>query len=194
MRVFIGIELTKPTKEAIFDVQQQLIPASKKGRFTDKDNFHLTLQFIGEANQKEIEQLKNAIAETAAESTTFEVAVEMLDKFQKKKGLILWAGPKATEPLLRLYDQLHTILRKQAITIEKQSYTPHITLGRNIVWEKGSESSLLQPLVDPIPVQIDNLTLFESVRVNGCLIYRPFMRYSLNNPDKSAERKEGRRI
>lgn len=190
MRVFIGIELTKPTKEALFDVQQQLIPASKKGRFTDKDNFHLTLKFIGETNQKEIEQLKNAVAETAAHSTAFKVAVKTVDKFQKKNGLILWAGPKETQPLLHLYDQLHNIMKKQAINIEKHPYTPHITLGRNIVWEKGKESSLLQSLVDPIPVKIDTLTLFESVRVNGRLIYRPFMRYPLNNPDKSVERKE----
>lgn len=194
MRVFIGIELTKPTKEALFDVQQQLIPASKKGRFTDKDNFHLTLQFIGETNQKEIEQLKNAVAETAAHSTAFKVSVETVDKFQKKNGLILWAGPKQTQPLLHLYDQLHTIMKKQAINIEKHPYTPHITLGRNIVWEKGKESSLLQSLVEPIPVKIDTLTLFESVRVNGRLIYRPFMRYPLNNLDKTVERKEGRMI
>lgn len=81
-------------------------------------------------------------------------------------------------------------MEKQAINIEKLPYTPHITLGRNIVWEKGKESSLLQSLVDPIPVKIDTLTLFESVRVNGRLIYRPFMRYPLKNADKTVERKE----
>lgn len=55
---------------------------------------------------------------------------------------------------------------------------------------KDEEPSLLQPLVDPIPIQIDNLTLFESVRVNGRLMYRPFAQYPLKSSEKSAERKE----
>lgn len=48
MRVFVGFELDETAKKALFNVQQQMIPAAKKGRFTDKHNFHFTLQFIGE--------------------------------------------------------------------------------------------------------------------------------------------------
>ncbi|WHZ31662.1 RNA 2',3'-cyclic phosphodiesterase [Desemzia incerta] len=190
MRVFIGFELNETAKKALFKVQQQLIPAAKKGRFTDKDNFHLTLQFIGEANPKEIGQLRTIVAETAAETMPFELSVEVLGAFQKKKGLILWAGPKTSDPLMQLYERLHTVMRKKSFIIEKQPYTPHITLGRNIRWKERAEISFNPSLERPIPVQLEYLTLFESVRVNGRLMYRPFVRYPLKSSMKSAERKE----
>lgn len=189
MRVFIGIELSEPVKKALFEVQQQIVPDSQKGRFTDIDNFHLTLQFIGEANPQEIEQLKNVVAETASEMMGFETTLDALNKFQKKRGLILWVGPKVPGPFFHLYDQLHIIMKEQSFNIEKQLYTPHVTLGRNIVWKEGTEPSYIQPLDRPIPTEIDNLTLFESVRVNGRLIYRPFARYALNHQHKTVERK-----
>lgn len=190
MRVFVGFELEETAKKALFDVQQQMIPAAKKGRFTDKHNFHFTLQFIGEANPKEIGQLRTIVAETAAETSPFELSVEVLGAFQKKKGLILWAGPKTSDPLLQLYERLHTVMRKKSFIIEKKPYTPHITLGRNIGWKERAEISFNPSLEHPIPVQLEYLTLFESVRVNGRLMYRPFVRYPLKSAKKSAERKE----
>ena len=99
MRVFVGFELDETAKKALFNVQQQMIPAAKKGRFTDKHNFHFTLQFIGEANPKEIGQLRTIVAETAAETSPFELSVEVLGAFQKKKRLDSMGRSKNKRPI-----------------------------------------------------------------------------------------------
>lgn len=190
MRAFIGIELNEPVKKALFSVQQLVMTSSKKGRFTDKDNFHLTLQFIGEANQKEIALLRQIVAETVSEIEAFEIVVDVLSTFQKKKGLILWASPKTADPLLQLYDQVHATMLRLGFPIKKELYTPHITLGRNILWKEDAAPSYNKSLDRMIPIPINNLTLFESVRVNDRLMYRPFARYPLNTLNKPVERQE----
>lgn len=173
MRVFIGIELSPSVKDSLFDWQQQLKPYSVKGNFTATPNFHLTLQFIGETTAAEIDVLKDIILSVAENSAPFEISLDHTGEFPKKNKAILWAGPDSVHFLTELYDTLHQAFSQHHVEMEKLRYIPHITLSRNSVL-KESFAKISQELSwSPIPVTIDNITLFESTRLNDQLVYLP---------------------
>jgi len=61
VRIFIAIDFDKNTKSYFQDIKNKLDNHSIKGRFTHMDNFHLTLQFIGELEQHSIPRLLSTI-------------------------------------------------------------------------------------------------------------------------------------
>ena len=52
MRTFIAIELEEEVKDALEGAQQQAAELCRKGNYTPKENFHLTLHFLGKSDRK----------------------------------------------------------------------------------------------------------------------------------------------
>lgn len=173
MRVFIGIVLSQSVKDSLFDLQQQVKPYSVKGKFTSATNFHLTLQFIGEATAAEIDVLKTVVSSVSEDSIPFDLSLNHIGEFSKKNKSILWAGPESVHFLNKLYDKLHQAFLQHNIEMEKGGYTPHITLVRNVVLKKSFEQMNQELNWNPITVTIDNITLFESTRISDQLVYLP---------------------
>ncbi|MBR2155733.1 MAG: hypothetical protein IJ941_02195, partial [Clostridia bacterium] len=49
MRLFIAIELPASFKNEVARIQKEVKQMSSGGRFVPRDNFHITLHFIGES-------------------------------------------------------------------------------------------------------------------------------------------------
>ena len=60
MRIFIAIEFSNKIKNILHNIQEIVKENSISGKFTDKDNFHLTIRFIGEITEV---QLNNNLKE-----------------------------------------------------------------------------------------------------------------------------------
>ncbi|HOA81090.1 MAG TPA: 2'-5' RNA ligase family protein [Defluviitaleaceae bacterium] len=58
MRVFIAIDFNNRLKDYLKEKQDELRKYCTKGNFTHKENFHLTIVFIGEVNEGEIIKIK----------------------------------------------------------------------------------------------------------------------------------------
>ncbi len=65
MRLFFAIEFKEELKEFLFNIQQDVREHCMGGNFTSKDNFHLTLRFIGEQSPSQAEQLIAVLKDTA---------------------------------------------------------------------------------------------------------------------------------
>jgi len=181
VRVFIGVRLPEGIKEQLVSVQGEVKRASLKGSFTDPDNFHLTMRFIGEVDLDQKITIETALARCTKNQVPFLVETARLGYFFKKNKWIIWMGIKENSQLRKLYDQLNAELLVHATTVaDEVAFIPHLTLGRGIVlsqeWETLSEVPL--PFDQKIPVT--GLTLFESVRLNGKLVYRPIADFPFN--------------
>lgn len=180
MRVFIGVELQESDKEALLGVQKQLQQYCTRGNYTAKDNFHLTLQFIGEVSDSEITQLQETILYTTEEIQPFDSLFNTLGAFPKKKRSVVWIGTDAALKLTALYDRLHHHLAQSTLPVNKGAYIPHISLGRNLLLTEPVEKVAQHLDWQAIPIEINNITLFESVRLNDHLVYRPLYKISMN--------------
>ncbi|PTQ85036.1 2'-5' RNA ligase [Trichococcus patagoniensis] len=181
MRVFIGVRLPDVIKEQLGAVQEEVKRASLKGSFTDPDNFHLTIRFIGEVNPEQKGAIEAALICCTADQVPFLVETDGWGYFLKKNKWIIWLGIKENGQLHQLYDQLNAELLVQATTVaDEVAFIPHLTLGRGIVLSQEWETLSKVPLPSEQKIPVTALTLFESVRVNGKLVYRPIADFPFN--------------
>ncbi len=178
MRVFIGISLPAVIKEQLAAVQEEVKRASLKGSFTDPDNFHLTVRFIGEVDPDRRNAIETVLARCTENQVPFLIETAGLGYFFKKNKWIIWLGIKENSRLQQLYGQINAALLGQKMTLaDEVAFIPHLTLGRGIVlsqeWEALSKVSLPPDRIIPVAA----LTLFESVQRDGKLVYRPIAEF-----------------
>lgn len=119
----------------------------------------------------------------AAENfSSFEVVVDHLGRFQKRNRSILWLGTQPSSILEKLHENLNIQLEnKVGLEQDNHPFTPHITLGRNIQFEKGWTDLKEKILVPNMTAAVSAVTLFQSTRVEGELKYLPIEAVHLNN-------------
>lgn len=176
MRLFIGVNFDNNVKNIIYSVQQIVQNKAKKGNFTLIDNFHLTIKFLGELDNDMVPFLINAINQTTKHFNNFTITIYGIDSF-KPKNEIVYLRVEPNDVLNELYRILTCKLNKM-IKQNDSFYTPHLTVGRKILidnFDNLKESTLIN-----FKIVIDNLTLFESKRIDGKLTYLPLYTKKLN--------------
>lgn len=173
MRVFIAIEFPEYMKEYLNQIQQNISKYSKSGNFTKKENFHLTIRFIGEIEPNEVEKLKIAIDKTLLHQNSFKLYFNNLGRFLKGSKSIVWVGIKPNNMLNQLYFNLEKELEAQGYPKEERGFVPHVTLGREVMLTEEFSRIKETIRVDEEAVDVCSISLMESTRINGKLTYIP---------------------
>ena len=166
MRLFIAINFNDEVKDALCETAAELKAASRRGRVTRRENLHLTLVFIGETDRVDdiLSVMEEAAEEALAEPTEINLAGAGI--FKGRGGDLHWVGVENTFELKRLAKELAEGLRAEGFEIEKRRFTPHITIGREIVLSSPADIR-----VHPASMTADHISLMKSERVDGRLVY-----------------------
>lgn len=173
MRVFMAIDFSEEMKDYIFDFQEKVKTATKRGNFVPRDNFHITLHFIGEVSKSELEGLCNALYSGAIQNREFTMKLSDLGTFSRGTSDILWIGTEESKPLFRLYNSLSKALSREGYSTGRQGLKPHITLGREVEFYNNVKNIRGKFPVEHKEFIVDKITLMESVRKGPRLIYKP---------------------
>jgi 2'-5' RNA ligase len=164
MRTFFGLEPDPKTKLAIDSWRSKAFPSLERG--VPAANFHITLLFMGETAQSDLEELETILPSPFQ----LELKASEVGYFSKSSIGFLLIAPEAglshiREELLR---QLPVRLRKT----DKNQFTPHITLFRKL--ENPLPTSLLMP---DFEFSFTEFNLYQSVQKAGNVSYRPLMTF-----------------
>lgn len=164
-RLFFGLELSDKARTCVGAAAEQL--TLEKGRQHERDNYHVTLVFLGETDEAAVAQLEH-IARLAW-TRPFDMSLSgAMGTF--KGGSVIWAGVEKSKALCGLYKRLQSLLQENGFVSEGEAYTPHITVARSA----SSQGAL--PAVERAAWTAEHITLFESVREDGVLRYRALRR------------------
>ncbi len=166
MRVFYGIVLNDEAKNKIDSVQKELMQIAGKGKFIFKENFHITLRFMGEIDPSNVETYGRLLFDVTKDIGKFTLITDQVSSFSKGIKILPWIGLKESEELLSLHQDLQQVLKKN-LSVEEEVFTPHITLGRDV--ELKSNLGSLQ--IEPFEIIVNRLALFESKNIDGKLQY-----------------------
>ena len=167
MRVFYALTFEDKYKEQISYYRDIIANISAKGRFIETSNIHLTLEFIGDVRQDELDDLIDVLDSLTL--SPIELTASYLGAFRKKNRDIIWLGLDSNKQLDLLVKQLRKLLSSKEYKIENQKYVPHITLGRQIIFHDNLEEFK----INPIKIPIKSIALMESKRVHDKLVYEP---------------------
>ncbi|MFO8068420.1 MAG: RNA 2',3'-cyclic phosphodiesterase [Alkalibacterium sp.] len=182
MRVFIAIEIDEQTKKKLNSIQESIKKYVNKGNFTISDNSHVTLRFIGDADEEELNGLKRAIDETASKAKPFTLSLDTLGHFPRKQKEIIWVGIKGQLDCLKeLKRGLEEELAKAGFKKEEREYNPHITMVRQAVLDKPVEMVREEVNIPYAEIKVKSISLMESTRIDGELVYRSIYKKSVSN-------------
>lgn len=174
MRLFIAIELPRSFKQELARVQKEVKQMSCGGRFVPQENFHVTLHFIGESN--DLAGAVAAMQEAVRGIRTFTLHLGKYDCFDKNGSKTSFLTVKGElDELERLYESLQCALYDNGFSRERKRFRPHITLGRNVEHDELVTAEL-QRLSPNASMTVQGITLFESARQDGKVVYNPLHR------------------
>lgn len=177
MRVFFAIEFDDDIKTYLSEIQQKVRQHCTSGNFTLKENFHLTLRFIGEQNTDQVQNLKQVLKD-AARFQGFELILDKPGIFRKGNRGIIWLGIEKSLQLQQFYNNMENLLSQKGYQKEERSYNPHITLAREVKTEDfGFLTEKIE--IDKLTMKVKSISLMESKRINDKLAYIPLERAEL---------------
>jgi len=181
MVVFIAIELEQAVKEQIHRyVREAVKPACSGGRWVDKDNYHLTLKYIGEADEKEIDELHLLLRDVAGGRSGFRLVTGSLGAFGDLRGgkaRVLWLDTMGdTESLAHLRRDIENRAVAAGFKAERR-FSPHITLARDVLLQGRPED---MGKMHPAVIDVTSVSLMESRLEKGRRVYLPLAVYKLD--------------
>lgn len=166
MRLFVAILLSEPVKDMLMQTIRQLQPAVLDGRFSCRDNLHLTLAFLGESSLKPAQQALHQLS-----GPSFAMTVEGVGRFRRDGGDILWAGVRKNPDLSALALRVQQAFSQKGFSLEKRPFAAHLTLGRQVLLPERFDLKAFSKTLPASSMQVERVSLMKSERINGRLTY-----------------------
>jgi 2'-5' RNA ligase len=125
-RYFVAVPLPSETSELLTAVQPAVLPGL---RLIGREEFHLTLHFLGEVPQPQDEVLRAALARVG--KNAFSIDLRGVGRFPPGgEPRVLWAGVEKSPALLDLHASVGAVLTDAiGYRPEARPYSPHVTLA-----------------------------------------------------------------
>ncbi|MFB6152226.1 MAG: RNA 2',3'-cyclic phosphodiesterase [Haloarculaceae archaeon] len=131
-RLFVSVDLDG-LAEAVAAVQERFEGASGL-RFTDPEQAHVTLKFLGDTPEDRIPALVDELDAAVADADVdpFEADVGGLGVFPSLDYIsVVWVGVRdGSEPLTRLHEAVEERTTAMGFDPEDHEFTPHATIAR----------------------------------------------------------------
>lgn len=137
VRLFAAVEVPRPLKRKLAELQEALKKAAGRRaddvRFTDAEQIHVTLHFLGAVPEERVDDVKAALAAAAASCAPFALASKGAGGFpNQRRPRVLWAGIEGeTWRLAALAKAVGERLAPIGYPPEARPFTAHLTLGRS---------------------------------------------------------------
>ena len=128
LRVFFAAVPDPAARERIA-AASQLLSLERGARRVPRENFHLTLAFVGEVAASQVPLMLKV--GTAQRECAFSVTFDAYE-YWPKPGVIVAAARLIPDGLHRLWRQLHRELAGHDWALESKPLRPHVTLARKV--------------------------------------------------------------
>jgi 2'-5' RNA ligase len=130
MRLFIGIDLDPELRTSIERFIEGVQGFAPNARWMQAESLHVTLKFIGERPQEQVEALTQRLRRV--ESGSFELRFTGYGFFPTAKApRVFWIGIQADAHLAQLAANIDAATSEIGIPREDRPYSPHLTLARS---------------------------------------------------------------
>jgi RNA 2',3'-cyclic 3'-phosphodiesterase len=132
-RTFIAIPIPPAPGDKLARLQNLLAPQVPAARWTTTLPFHMTLAFLGDVLDTDLNAVCKAVAQACAAFAPFELRLEGVGAFPKPaRPRVLWAGLRTPDPqvLEGLQKSVVHAVTNAGYRPDDQRFTPHATLAR----------------------------------------------------------------
>lgn len=125
IRLFVGIQIP----DSIGLRLRELCAGLPGAKWVNPDGFHITLRFIGDVDNRQAEDLDQALSEI--KTKPFKLFLQGSGHFgQIEKAHTVWAGVARVDALYHLRDKVESATVRSGIEPDHRRFSPHVTLGK----------------------------------------------------------------
>ena len=177
LRLFTGLEIPYDLKFELDIMKGGVIGA----RWIERDNYHLTLRFVGDVEEGQARDLAEALDSISVPS--FETRLKGLGAFGGAKPHAIYVNAEMTPELKRLQAAHERACRQVGLEGETRKFTPHVTIARLKRAEPGDVQRYIADhnLYESRPFEVDRFVLFSARPSRGGGPYGIAAEYPLGN-------------
>ena len=125
LRLFVALDPPETARLSL----ARLCNGVPGAKWVPRDQFHLTLRFIGEVDEGTFADIADALA--AVSVAPFSLRLSGVGHFPPRGApKVLWAGVDDGAPAVRLHDTIEAQLRRLGLAPDARKFAPHVTLAR----------------------------------------------------------------
>jgi len=131
VRSFIAIELPETVKSALAELQQEFKKCGADVRWVKPDNIHLTLKFLGNVDEENVDRIVKTIKEICNKYNVFTLKIKGIGLFPNIRApRVLWVGISGDSVLTGLQREIEDGMTEMGFEREQRAFRAHLTLGR----------------------------------------------------------------
>ena len=131
IRSFIAIELSPDIIGGIAGIQERLRSSGADVRWVKPDGIHLTLKFLGDIEEGDVDNIANCMKSSADGTSPFTVEIKEVGTFPNLRNpRVLWVGVTENSSLSVLQSKIEKTLKGIGFPRENRPFRPHLTMGR----------------------------------------------------------------
>ena len=176
MRVFVALELPQKTKDNLARSAEQMKHFQTRGNWVEKDNYHVTLHFLGEVMDSNLlyviaamDQIRDLPQMTLA-----------LDKFTVWRGSdVVCCKIRRDTALENLQRELGQCLERNGFDVDHRAYRPHVTVCRKGAFQLPFTEVVKSVDVYNAPFTAGEVVLYQTIFHDKGVEYKELYRVSL---------------
>lgn len=131
MRSFIAIDIPAKEKSTLARIQEELKGCGADVRWVNPDNLHLTMKFLGDIKDNDIDRILEILRGVCNQYSTFRFQIRGIDTFPNRRSpRVLWVGVSSNNTLARLQADIEEGMASIGFKREEREFSPHLTIGR----------------------------------------------------------------
>ena len=128
-RGFIAVEI--PINETIKKLHDEIAKLPTNIKLVELKNIHITLKFLGDTNEDNIENIHRIIQNSVQDIQPFPIQLKGTGVFPNQNYIkVIWIGIEKAEKMSLISSSLNTQLSPLGFKKEKRGFNPHLTIGR----------------------------------------------------------------
>ena len=153
-RTFIALEMDESLQGLLGDIIRKMAQELPNLRWVDPVGIHLTLAFLGELNDEQLEEVMAAAEDAAHRASPFSYRLSGLGVFgSPRQPRVIWVGiEESSGRLVRLHRILNKELERRGFEVDTRPFSPHLTLSRVKAPLKPDEQQRLQRLLASLQI------------------------------------------
>lgn len=124
IRLFTGLEIPPDLAQSLAMLRGGLPGA----RWIDSENYHLTLRFIGDIDDRLAQEIAALLRQVRR--PRFDLRLGSLISFGGRKPRAIVAAAEPSSPLMELQAEHERLMQRVGLEPEGRKFTPHVTLAR----------------------------------------------------------------
>ena len=181
-RLFVAADIPEVARETLAEQLEPFRRSHPGLRWAPRENWHVTLKFLGAVRPGLVLDVKAGVADAAASVDRFDTRLTGADAFPNaRRARVVWIGMSDTDGGFSTLARALDVALGKIVEPEERPFTPHLTVARAKEKQplRAEEDLTALAALESAPFPVDRIVLYRSHLRRPAPLYEPVEEFPL---------------